>query len=115
MLGPDPVVAQPASLVDGEVDDRDGVGVAAVEHYRPPLLRLRRTWCFLWTDWRVIPRVSAIACQGHPSPGVVDVELLQLLDEIAQGGDRGQTDSGVPAVDGLVEAGELAHHSVRLG
>src|SRR2546423_10707109 len=31
------------SLLHGEVDDRGGVGVAAIEHYRPPFLRPRRT------------------------------------------------------------------------
>lgn len=67
MLSPHPAVAEGPGFRDRRVDDGHRVGITAVEHPAHPPSRPRRTRCFLWTDWRVTPNTSAIACHDQPS------------------------------------------------
>ena len=54
-----------------------------------------------------LPRPPKLAC-------VVDMKLLKLFDDLAKGGDSGEPDRWIAAVDGVVELGKLPH-SVSLG
>ena len=47
--------------------------------------------------------------------GVVDMQVLELLDELSKTGDRGKADGRVAARNGSVETGELLRHGVSLG
>lgn len=47
-------------------------------------------------------------------PCIVNVQLLELLDQIAQRRYRGKADGGIAAVNCLVQSSQLAH-AVSLG
>lgn len=113
MLGAHVTVPELASMVQRRVDDRHGVRIAAIEHGSAPA---SATNVVLLVDG--LPGDAQAVGDRLPRPaelpGVVDVEFLEFLDEIAKGGDGGEPDRGVAAVDGIVELGELPH-DVSLG
>jgi hypothetical protein len=113
MLGADLVVPKFASLAHRRVDDGHGVRVAAIEHGSAPA---SSTNVMLLVDG--LPGDAQAVGDRLPRPaelaGVVDVQFLEFLHEIAKCGDGREPDSWIAAVDGVVELGEMPHR-VSLG